>query len=332
MKGHLFTIAATALALMSCDSGGSSGSANNPPGCGEPGSNVFVMSGLKPTCEKCHGAGSNRPFFSSLQAFEDLLAYNPAYVVPGDPGASELIHLLKGESTGPFKQMPTAGAAFFALEADGKTSIGLADIEAWISDLPERSTPSYDHLKAATIRRIDAEHALVALNTALGLTDPDLFNADYTGLNDPDALPARSSDAFNVVNDYTFDQAQVYPRFETLGGPSWLQGKPRDTSFSPVFLQAIIQMAQARCRAAVEKPGNTAILRLVTLADTSTAAEAKIKDNLRYLHLRFLGETATDGDTADLYQLYLAYEPKDTTTAWTAVCSGLVRHPLFLSY
>lgn len=321
-----------ALLLSSCDNGSGADTKDPGPGCGEPGSNLFVMEGLRSTCDKCHGAGSNRPFFSSIQAFEDLLAYNPALVVPGSPETSELLRLLKGQGTGAFQKMPTGGPSFAELEASGDTKITTAEIEAWIKDLPERSTPSYEHLKASTIRRLDAEHILTSLNTALGLTDADFFSADYTQVYDGKALPARSPDALNVLNDYTFTQAQVYPRFEALGGPNWLLGRPRDSTFSPVFLQAVGQMAQARCRVAIDKPGNTALFKLASPSDTSASAEMKIKDNLRYLYLRFLGEPATDGDVADLYQLYLAYEPVDTATAWTAVCAGLVRHPLFLAY
>ncbi len=305
---------------------------SNAPACGEPGSNQYVMEGLRSTCEKCHSTGSNKPYFSSLQAFEDLLVYNKALVNPGNPAGSELMHLLEGAGTGPFKQMPTAGASFKDLDAQGQTQISLADITSWINALPPRSTPSFDYLKAPTNRRITAEKVLTTLDATLGLSDADFFSADYKSVMNADGLPARSADALTVMEDYSFSEAQVYPRFEALGGPVWLVNKGRDSTMSPSFLQAITQMAQARCRMAIEKSGNTAILKFVTLTQTSADADAAIRQNLSYLYLRFLGEVPTDAEIDDLHSLYMAYEPKDTTTAWTAVCAGLVRHPLFLTY
>ena len=47
--------------------------------------NDAVRMRLAPTCAPCHGVGASRPFFASLVAFEDLLAYDARYVVRGDP-------------------------------------------------------------------------------------------------------------------------------------------------------------------------------------------------------------------------------------------------------
>jgi hypothetical protein len=56
-----------------------------------------------------------------------------------------------------------------------------------------------------------------------------------------------------------------------------------------------------------------------------------VRANIRALHLRMLGEPATDADVDDLYVNVFAHYP-DAITAWTAVCSALVRDPLWILY
>ncbi len=303
--------------------------------------NTDVMNGLAPDCASCHGSGANKPFFASLTAFETMLAYDTKYVVRGKPEESELVLLLKGEGQGTFTQMPTNGASFAARESSGSTQITVAQIEDWIRKLPPQSAPNLDYLKAATVRRLTADEILNSLNEPLGLTDRDFFeeqpalaSTDPLTLKEGDvALPARSPDALNHRGDDAFVSAQVYPRYLGLGGASWLIGKPPDASLSPTFLETMTQLSQARCRKAVSKGRNAAFFKFAKPSDTSATAKEAIKKNIGYLHLRLLGEQATAEAVDDLYDnLFVPYEATDVSTAWIAVCAGLVRHPLWVSY
>ncbi len=284
-------------------------------------SNASVMEGLRANCEACHNPGSNKPFFGSVAAFEALLVYNPEYVIAGDPEGSYLVQLMRGDGTGTFTQMPTAGASFKDLAEQGATSLSMEQLSAWIADLPEPMGQNFDALKASTVRRMSAEQLLEQFNEPLGLTDEDMFNATGTSI-DGESLPARSPDALGVVDDYTNGQHQVYPRFLALGGPHHLQRRLRSKDISPTLLQSIVQMSQARCRKAVLKENNTAFFR-----------HSDVRENIAYLHLRILGEVATDEDIDALHQgVFLHYEAASTESAWTATCAALLRHPLAMTY
>ena len=88
-------------ALSACDEpalpagpgGGGGGPGGGPELCAESDNDAMRLR-MAPTCAPCHGEGASRPFFASVTAFEDLLVYNPRYVVRGDPDASELVALL----------------------------------------------------------------------------------------------------------------------------------------------------------------------------------------------------------------------------------------------
>lgn len=311
---------------------GSGGQAGGPDCAVDVTSNGSVMQGLAPTCAACHGEGTNKPFFASLAAFESLLVYDTKYVIEGDPDGSELMRLLTGAGSGTFKQMPTGGETFEARDAAGQTSITLAQVREWITDLPEPEGQNFEPLKAGTIRRMAAEHLVEQFYEPLGLTEADSFNAGGTSIDGP-SLPARSPDAINVVNDYTNGQHQVYPRFIAMGGPHHLDRRLRSNDLSPTFLQSMTQMTQARCRKAVQKAGNTEFFRFADPADTSDTAAQNIRDNIGYLHLRLLGEVASAEDIDDLYNgVFLHYEPSSTESAWTATCAALLRHPLAMTY
>lgn len=86
--------------------------------------NDFVRLRLGRNCESCHGEGASRPFFASLSAFEDLLAYDERFVVAGEPENSELVRLLQGEGTGAYTQMPTVGDTFADRADRGETQDG----------------------------------------------------------------------------------------------------------------------------------------------------------------------------------------------------------------
>lgn len=328
--------------------GGAAGCKGATPSQGAPGQktekacaptgnkNADVMNALASDCASCHGKGTNKPFFESLAAFEGTLAYDTKYVVPGKPEESELIRLLRGQGKGTYAQMPTTGATFAADDAAGKTQVSMADLEDWIRNLPPEGGPNFDYMKAPTVRRLTAPEVLESLNEPLGLTDRDFFDDDKKTLTLVDGdrgLPARTPDALAYRDDDAFVSAQVYPRWLALGGPAWQLGKPPDTSVSATFLETLTQMSQARCRKAVTKRGNAAFFRFVSATESSEKAKDGIRKNIGYLHLRLLGEPATEADIDDLYEsVFVPYEKTDLETAWTAVCAALVRHPLWAAY
>jgi mono/diheme cytochrome c family protein len=297
------------------------------PGQGAPPAserNTQVMNALLPTCAACHGAGTNDPFFASLTAFENLLVYNRYYVVPGKPDESELLRLLSGSGTRTYRQMPANGASFAALERGGQTRITTAELRQWVQQLePRAEAPAISAADAPSVRRLTAEQIVDSLTDQLGLTAAELATPGREspyGVRSPDALGPPPS-------------ARARQLFDMLGGPDWLNGKARTTAFSPVFLQALVPLSQAWCRLAVTKPGNVALFKEAKLTDRSASAAPAIRKNIEYLYLRMIGEPPLPETADELFQnVFVVFEPKGTETAWTAVCSALVRDPLWLSY
>ena len=67
-------------------------------------------------------------------------------------------------------------------------------------------------------------------------------------------------------------------------------------------------------------------------AEGGDEAAADIKDNISYLHLRMLGMPAEAEQVDAIFEeVFVAHEPAGPKTAWVAVCSYFVRHPLWLS-
>jgi hypothetical protein len=94
----------------------------------------------------------------------------------------------------------------------------------------------------------------------------------------------------------------------------------------------VTQVSQAWCEAAVNKTDNTALFQGVSPTEGSDVAEAAIKANIAYLHLRMLGIPATDEDVTKIFNdVFVAHEEAGPKTSWVAVCSYFVRHPLWLS-
>ena len=74
-------------------------------------------------------------------SFQDLIVNNRELVVPGDPDDSELVHLLEGNGSGVFTQMPIQGDAFSMMSAAGETEITIEEIRQWVIDLPSGVEP-----------------------------------------------------------------------------------------------------------------------------------------------------------------------------------------------
>lgn len=322
--------------------GGAGGSGAGSGGGGEPACaqnrNDEVRIALFKACAGCHTAG-NLPFFASLDAFESGLVYDARYVDPTNPGGSLLIQLLEARAAGSYPQMPP-GQKYPELVADGRATMTIDQLKEWIASLPPPpaalSTPKPESLEAS---RVSAEAMVLSLLEQLGLTV-----ADFVDTSQPDwqsnAWSVRNGGLFVWPTDWApgvlvayVSDSRARERFSALGGPTALEYRRRDDLLSPAAMQTLVQVGQAWCKKAIEKSGNTAVLGDVTLADRGATQSTKIKANIGRLYLRMLGEQATPADVDEIYDgLYLPYESVSTRAAWTAVCAGFVRHPLWLTY
>jgi len=307
-------------------------------GCPPVGKNDEIRQALAPACAACHVAG-NKPYFASLSAFENGLAYDAKWVNPADPAGSGLVKLLEGTASGSYPQMPP-GENYASLVAAGRATLTVEQVKEWIATLPPRgSTNDGPSPEAFTVRRLRAEEIILSLMEQLGLSPEDFVDTSSPDWRTQE-WTARGGRLFVWPTDWAPGISQQYvsdkrstERYETLGGAVVLQGRKKDVGLGPSSLQTVVQMSQAWCRLAIEKPGNTAVLRYVTLADTSATKSADVKRNLQQLWLRMIGEPATDAEIDELYtEVYVPLESTSTKVAWTGVCAALVRHPKWLSY
>jgi hypothetical protein len=290
---------------------------------------------LEPTCAGCHGATSNKPFFASLQAFEGLLVADPTYVVPGKPDESLLVRVLEGNGPGLYKQMPPSGATFAALAEEGNTGIDMTRVREWVTHLDEIPLDPDPDPSAVHTRRLTAEEVVVTLMSQIGLDPAADFVAGHGSFYESPTvslkgkLPVYSPDAAPPVHS----PGKEDDRFLALGGPDWMNQRPRTQDFSASFLQTLTQVSQAWCQMAVQKADNSVFFAKASRSDTSAAAGQAIRDNIAWLHLRMLGEPASNEEIDRIYDgLFVRYEPEGTDVAWTAVCAAFVRHPLWLSF
>lgn len=307
-------------------------------GCPPEGKNDEIRQALAPACAGCHTTG-NKPYFASLEAFENGLVYDEKWVKKGDPAASPLLALLAGTAPGSYPQMPP-GERFEAFVGDGRVKLTVADLEGWIRDLPVRGAVNDGPSPSAfTVRRLRADEMVVCLMDQLGLGPEDFVDTSSPDWKDHE-WTARGGRLFvwptdwapGISNQYVSDK-RATERSETLGGAVVLLGRKGDVGLGPSALQTLVQMSQAWCKLAIEKPGNTAVLRYVTLADKSGTKATQIRQNISQLSLRMLGDVPSDAEVTELYeQVFLPLEPASTKAAWTAVCAALVRHPKWLSY
>lgn len=338
-------LAALALAAAGCP-GGSTAVVTGPPealtpdagACPPQGRNDEVRLALAGACAGCHLTG-NKPYWASLTAFENGLVYDTRYVRPGDPEGSMLVRLLEGTAPGSYPQMPP-GQPYAELVAGGVSTLTLEQVKAWIRDLP----PPPARLEAPDpeafgVRRLSSEEMVVSLMDQLGLTledfvsttAPDWRERPYV-VNGGKLFVWPGDWAPGVSREYVSD-ARSTERFEALGGGNPLFYRKPDVGFGPSAGQTLVQMSQAWCARAVDKRGNTAVLRHATLTDTSRGNPAAVQKNLRTLTLRMLGQPLPAAEAEELYaQVYLPLEAQSTRTAWVGVCAALVRHPLWLTY
>jgi hypothetical protein len=305
---------------------GGAGGAGGGAGSSDGGylTNDDVYTRLKPTCQGCHTI-DQRPFFSSLDAFENLVVYDKMYIVPGNPDGGLFMGLVEGTIG---RQMPPLPSDSFAvLSSKGQTLITPLELRQWIMNLPTQgltvADPPYVHRKTA-------EQVQAALYAQLGLTETDFYAASFDPLAG-DSYALRSPDAV----PYADPNGQGGTLYVALGGPFYLQGKWRNDAVTPGFVQALTHLSQAWCRTAVNKSGNTAVLSLATLGDSSATPQgtANIRANIAQLYLKMLGQPATSAEVDDLFtNVFKPYEGESSATAWTAVCAALIRDPLWILY
>ncbi|MFZ5470051.1 MAG: hypothetical protein ACOZIN_11505, partial [Myxococcota bacterium] len=190
-----------------------------------------------------------------------------------------------------------------------------------------------------TVRRLTAEEMVVGLLDQLGLSVEDFVDTSASDWKEREwqvwwgrFFVWPTDWAPGISQGYVSEPATT-ERFEALGGPATLYYRRRDEQLGPAAAQTLVQMSLAWCARAVDKTGNTAVLRHVTLADRSSTNAAGIQQNIGALYLRMLGEVPSAADIDEVYQgVYVPYEATSTRAAWIGVCASFVRHPLWMTY
>jgi len=287
-----------------------------------------VYTRLRPTCAACHAAGANLPFFDSLGAFQSLLVADPRFVVPGEPDQSSLVNLLMGNNVGTWRQMPLGPSSFLQLEMAGQTGITVVEIRAWIEGLlPTMMGDPTPDPAATTMRRMTVEQIVASLYQELGIDEM------YDIRSGPDDRGSRNQ-SFDVRSRHEplrqWSNAP-YDRFEKLGGPNWFTGRRRSQELTPAFLQYFTQLTQTWCHISIGKSVSPLFVNVGRDSPSSTH-EADIRMNIRTMHLRLLGDPATDEDVNALYSIFTGMEPGGTRRAWLGVCSALLRDPRWVLY
>lgn len=315
MKRALFLLV---LSLVGCEGllKGGSGAGPVASECTTP----AVYTALSSTCASCHGAGTNKPYFSTQQSFEALLVAKRQWVVPGKPDEGLLLPLLQGEAPGTYPQMPPGepSASFSAQAQAGKTQVSMATLRCWIEGLTDTGIVApAGPLPVA--RRLSAEQMLKTLEAQLGVSGAATSMSDF-GLSLPDDIP--NTDVYRNRDE----------NFEAMGGPHWLDNRRRNDSVNPVFIQTFVNVSQVYCRAAVQAPAaSNKVLKFATVTDTTAAAAPKVRDNIRYLGKLLLSQQLSDADVDSYFELFKTYEP-NRAVGWTAVCAAMVRDPLWMTY
>lgn len=340
MRRHLglTCLALTAVLSAGCgDGAGAGATGGNPCLSEEQAKNDAIRTGLEASCKGCHAEGP-RGYFASLQAFEDLLAYNPAVVTPGDPDGSRLVQLLEGSAKGAYAQMPISGSSYSKLAAEGKATLTMAAIRSWIQGLsprPRSATPDRD---AISVRRMSAPQVVNALYAQLGLTQQDFFVEGFSygvataSQKSQDDLPVLDPDG--IPGPYGGERDAVR-RFFALGGAASSQGRRATLNATPSFVQALVPLSQRWCKMAIAKPSGQALLFTgVTPGTTSADDAAGIKANIGHLHRHFLSEKPTAADIDEVFtSVFLPLEAEtDPQTAWAGVCSYFIRHPRWVFF
>jgi len=182
--------------------------------------------------------------------------------------------------------------------------------------------------------------ALAACGTDAGSQPPGRDPAGPTDTAPGRRIRRLSADQFarslQVATGQTWTRYAQYAG--ALGKADWSQITEEGTDIGVTFDKLVDDAARETCKKAVTAPGQ-AIMRFAALADRPGVADDKLRANLKYLLLRFLGEDVSADDDPRLtpWLGVLTGGTPPTTDAlmgqrWEAVCIGLATHPDFLTY
>jgi hypothetical protein len=207
---------------------GTTGGGMEQPTCPPTGKNDEIRLALHAACSGCHLTG-NRPFFASLDAFENGLVYDTRYVKPGDPAGSVVVQMLKGIAPGSYPQMPV-GTSYDSLLQQGVTKLTIAEVEAWIAELPPAGVRNSEPSPALfTVRRLPADDMVVSLLDQLGLTLEDFVDTSRPAWRDEE-YTVRGGQLFVWPGDWAPGISRQYvsdsrttERYQALGGSVTLE-------------------------------------------------------------------------------------------------------------
>jgi hypothetical protein len=331
---HWIKLALLAAAAFGCESGETT---SDPCITEEQANNDAIRKGLEAFCKDCHGTG-DKGFFASLQAFEDLLVYNEALVIPGEPDKSKLVQLLEGKASGAYSQMPISGDSYAKLVDAGKAPLTMDEVRSWVRDLKPRPKNTKPDPGAITVHRMTAAQIVSTLYAQLGLTGDDFYTPgknygvtlavqkqeDNLAIMSPDWLPGPWGNDSGPLR-----------RYFSLGGNSAVANRDSDLTASPGFVQVLVPLSQRWCKMAIEKQSSQALLFTKTTPDTRSDEDAAgIKANIAYQYQHFLSDRPGDGDVDAIYNdVFIPLEAEsDPRTAWSGVCSYFIRHPRWVFY
>jgi hypothetical protein len=196
----------------------------------------------------------------------------------------------------------------------------MTELTRWIEELEVCDLPAPPAQRIT--RRLSASMIRTELMRQLGLSDSETASTGRV-LGSPDDSPQR------VVSN---DRVEAHQVWEALGGEHALDGRRASGEPSHLMAQAFFPLAQAWCSLSVRTKDT-----LFPHADVHTGSgddPVAVKANIEFLFLHMLGEQASPADITALYErVFIPTEDEhDTQTAWTAVCSTLVRDPLWMTY
>jgi len=179
MRPHHVALAAVPLALLAACAQGEIGdhavgggpvpkNAGNDPVCATS-KNDEVRLLLEPTCGGCHKDGSNKPFFTSLRAFESLLVYDPVYVVSESPRRVGSSSCSRARRRGSIRRCRPRRRRFDGgRRQDQDLARGHRRLITHLPpEPPENRAPDPS---AVTVRRVEAEEMTTALLSSSGST------------------------------------------------------------------------------------------------------------------------------------------------------------------
>ena len=198
--------------------------------------------------------------------------------------------------------------------------------------------------------------AIVSSVVATGCSSESDSYADPRRIVDPEQVP-ETKRIRRLTADQFFESLQIATgqRWDdeeqfaaTLGRPDFGEVTVEGREMSVGFAKLAGDAARQTCRRAVEQdretadPASRAILRRVATADPLDPFDAGVRDNLRYLLLRFHGLHIIDDEDRRLQPWFTLLQGgldaadevrfAEAADRWIAVCTGLALHPDFLTY